>query len=67
MVFKLLKEEGKYRDIPTGEPRNMLQANIAWTPEGVNVGWDDFETVEEAMRYYNIELIPDEQNHENDI
>jgi hypothetical protein len=60
MVYKLFLEEGEYRDITTLEPRNMLKANIAWTPEGTNVGWDTFDTDEEAMAFYNIEKIPDE-------
>jgi hypothetical protein len=60
MVYKLFLEEGEYRDITTLEPRNMLKANIAWTPEGTNVGWDTFDTDEEARAFYNIEKIPDE-------
>lgn len=54
MVYKLLIEEGDYKDIATDERRNMLSANWADTPEGMNVGWDEFDTDEEAMTYYNI-------------
>jgi hypothetical protein len=60
MVYKLFLEEGEYRDIETLEPRNMLKANIAWTPEGENVGWDTFDADEEAMEFYGIEKNPDE-------
>lgn len=60
MVYKLFLEEGKYRDKVSLEPRNMLSANVAWTPEGENVGWDTFDTDEEAMAFYNIEKIPEE-------
>ena len=59
MFYKLYLENGQYRDITTHEPRNMLSADIAWTPDGVNVGWDFFETQEEAMAYYNIEFWPE--------
>ena len=61
MVYKLFLEEGQYRDITTLEPRNMLKANIAWTPEGENVGWDTFDTDEEAMEFYGIEFAPEEE------
>jgi hypothetical protein len=59
MVYKLFLEEGEYRDIATLEPRNMLKGNIAWTPEGENVGWDTFDTDEQAMQFYGIELLPE--------
>lgn len=58
MVYKLYIEEGDYRDITTNERRNMLSANWADTPQGMNVGWDEFETDEEAMTYYNIYYDP---------
>jgi hypothetical protein len=61
MQYKLYLEEGDYQDIDTKEERNMLKCNIAWTPQGENVGWDFFETDEEAMQHYNIELKPKEE------
>jgi hypothetical protein len=67
MVYKLFIEEGKYRNKINGEPRNLLEATIAYTPDGINVDWDEFDSIEEAMTHYNIELIPVEQNDENDI
>lgn len=70
MVYKLFNEEGLYRDKTTGEPRNLLEATIAYTPDGINVGWDEFNSIEEAMEHYNIELLPEEdseQNKENNI
>jgi hypothetical protein len=60
MIYKLFLEEGLYQDKDTKEPRNMMEANIAYTPEGINVGWDEFNSIEEAMDHYNIELIPEE-------
>jgi hypothetical protein len=60
MVYKLFIEEGEYRDKVSLEPRCMLKGNIAWTPEGENVGWDTFDTDEEAMEFYGIERIPEE-------
>ena len=58
MVYKLFLEEGKYRDITTKEDRNLMEVEIAYTPEGINVGWDQFNSIEEAMIAYNIELKP---------
>jgi hypothetical protein len=55
MVYKLFIEEGDYLDIDTKEERNMMSVNIAWTPEGVNVGWVEFNSDEEAMSSFNIE------------
>jgi hypothetical protein len=58
MVYKLFLEDGKYQDKTTKERRNMMEVEIAYTPEGINVGWDEFNSIEEAMEAYNIELRP---------
>ena len=60
MVSKLFIEEGDYICKETGEPRNMMMVEVAWTPEGVNVGWDEVADEEEAMTLYNIEKKPTE-------
>lgn len=59
MIYKLFIEEGKYRDITTHEDRNIMEVEIAYTPDGINVGWDEFGSLEEAMIAYNIELKPE--------
>lgn len=59
MIYKLFIEEGDYLDITTKEPRNMLEGEIAYTPEGINFGWDEFNSKEDAMSHYNIELKPE--------
>ncbi|OQA51544.1 MAG: hypothetical protein BWY47_00024 [Bacteroidetes bacterium ADurb.Bin302] len=41
-----------YRNIEMG--KNMLSCNTAWTPEGINVGWIEFERDEQAMDYFGI-------------
>ena len=58
MIYKLFLEDGDYRDITTREGRNIMEVEIAYTPEGINVGWDEFNSLEEAMTAYNIELKP---------
>jgi hypothetical protein len=60
MIYKLFIEDGDYRDITTREGRNIMEVEIAYTPEGINVGWDEFNSLEEAMVSYNIELKPKE-------
>lgn len=58
MVYKLFNEDGLYQDKITKEPRNLLETEIAYTPEGINVGWTEFATLADAINFYNIELIP---------
>lgn len=55
MVYKLYNEEGDYQKIDTKERVNLCFCETAITPEGVNVGWMPFDTLEEAMVYFNIE------------
>lgn len=54
MVSKLFIEEGDYICNETDELRNMMVVSIAYTPEGINVGWDQVADEEEAMILYNI-------------
>jgi hypothetical protein len=54
MVSKLFIEEGDYICNETNEPRNMMMVDIAYTPEGINVGWNGVANEEEAMTLYNI-------------
>lgn len=37
-------------------PDDWLEVNVAYTPEGINVGWKSFDTLEQAMVYFNIKL-----------
>jgi hypothetical protein len=60
MIYKLLIEDGEFRDRLTREGRNIMEAEIAYTPEGINVGWDEFNSLEEAMLSYNVEYKPKE-------
>jgi len=59
MIYKLFIEEGLYQDKDTKEPRNLMEANIAYTPEGINVGWTELENLETALDYFNLELVPE--------
>jgi hypothetical protein len=54
MVSKLFIEEGDYICNLTEEPRNMMLVEVAYTPDGINVGWDEVTDEVEAMALYNI-------------
>jgi hypothetical protein len=62
MIYKLFLEEGDYMDLATRERRNIMEVEIAYTPEGINVGWDEFDSLEEAMIAYNVILLPKQSN-----
>ena len=57
MWYKLLNEEGEYRDKATGERKNLLEGTSFLNADGLNVGCYEFETLEEAMEYFNIEFL----------
>ena len=64
MIYKLFIEDGGYQDIDTKEPRNMMEVEIAYTPDGINIGWDEFNSKDEAMSHYNIQVKPEVLNEE---
>ena len=67
MICRLFIEEGDYLDIKTGEERNLFCAIEIHAPEGESIHWQNtFNTIEEAMEFYNIELkpIPEEDEEE---
>jgi hypothetical protein len=41
-----------------------MEVEIAYTPEGINVGWEEFNSKDEAMSHFNIELKPEVSNEE---
>lgn len=64
MVYKKIQnEEGNYIDAEQVR-WDILEAHEAYTPEGKNVGWDEFESLEEAASYYGLTydpFIPEEE------
>jgi len=64
MIYKLFLEEGLYQDKDTKEVRNLLEAEIAYTPEGINVGWTELENLDAALEYFNLELVPEPEQAE---
>ena len=66
MISKLFLEDGDYLCKLTSEPRNMMLVEVAYTPDGLNVGWDEVEDEEAAMILYNIERKPEPIEEEED-
>ena len=58
MVYKKIQnEQGNYKD--KQEVRyDVLEAHEAWTPQGKNVGWDEFPSIEAATEAYGLIYAP---------
>lgn len=58
MVYKKVKNEaGDYKD--SQDVRwDILEAHEAWTPQGLNVGWDAFDSIEQAAEAYGLTYDP---------
>ena len=62
MVYKKVQnEEGQYID-EQQQRYDILEAHEAYTPEGLNVGWDEFTSLEAAAVAYGLIYDPEEQN-----
>ena len=60
MVFKQIAEPTGEWINNDGERRTLLSGHIAYTPDGVNVGWVEFETVEECAQAWGLRFDPPE-------
>ena len=58
MVYKKnANEQGDYKDV--NEVRyDVLEAHEAWTPQGLNVGWDKYEDMDHALEAYGLTYDP---------
>lgn len=62
MVYKKIQNpEGDYKDVQNVR-WDVLEAHEAWTPEGMNVGWDEYPNLELALAAYGLVCDPQEQN-----
>lgn len=58
MVYKKIQnEKGDYKDNQNLR-YNVLEAHEAYTPQGKNVGWDEFENKEAALAAYGLTYSP---------
>lgn len=64
MVYKKIQnEKGDYRDSQNVR-YDVLEAHEAWTPQGKNVGWDEFASLEKSAAAYGLTYKPIEQEGE---
>lgn len=58
MVYRKVQDEnGNYKD-NNGTRFTIREAHEAWTPQGKNVGWDEFENIEQAAQTYGLTYDP---------
>lgn len=58
MVYKkVANEQGSYIDRDNTR-WDILEANEAYTPEGLNVGWDEYDSIEAAAIAYGLTYDP---------
>lgn len=61
MVYRKTKDEnGNYKNNQNVR-YSILEAHEAWTPQGKNVGWDEFENIEAAAQAYGLTYDPIEE------
>lgn len=59
MFYKLTKDEnGAVRDAQ-GVRYRLAEVNVAYTPQGKNVGYTEFPTRAEALAHYGVSEIPE--------
>ena len=57
MYKKIENAQGNYID--KKQVRfDILEAHEAWTPDGLNVGWDEYDSIEAAAIAYGLTLSP---------
>lgn len=66
MVYKKIQnEQGSYIDAEQVR-WDILEAHEAYTPQGKNVGWDEFPNIEAAAQAYGLTYSPLEPVEEED-
>jgi hypothetical protein len=58
MVYKkIANEEGNYKDSENAR-FHVLEAHSAYTPQGLNVGWDEYPDLQSALTAYGLTYDP---------
>lgn len=65
MVYKLEKDENGNVRNAKGERFMLSECRVAYTPQGVNVGYKEFSSREAALAAYNVEDIPESEMFPN--
>ena len=66
MVYKLIEnsERGAYQS-NEGVLFDILESTKVVSPQGINVGWDTFNNIEEAAAYYGVIRLPEPEEEVN--
>ena len=61
MVYKKFQNnEGEYIDVEQ-QRWDILEAHEAFTPQGKNVGWDEYENIVQAAQAYGLTCVAQEE------
>ena len=61
MVYKKIQNENGAYVNSKDERFDVLEAHEAFTPQGKNVGWDEFANLEAALANYGLTYSPCEE------
>lgn len=61
MVYKLEKDENGNVRGKDGARYMLSECRIAYTPNGVNVGYTEFPTRSAALAFYGVEEVPEDE------
>lgn len=62
MVYKkIANTKGNYKDVENVR-FDLFEAHEAWTPQGKNVGWDEFADRQAALTSYGLIYDPLQEN-----
>lgn len=61
MVYKLEKDENGNVRNTKGERYMLSECRVAYTPQGVNVGYTEYPSRAEALAAFGVEDIPEDE------
>lgn len=61
MVYKIEKDENGNVRNAKGERYMLSECRVAYTPQGVNVGYTEFPSRQAALAFYGVSDIPESE------
>ena len=62
MVYKKVESEFGPYQASDGSLYDIFEAINVMTPQGKNVGWDEFDSIEDASEYYGLTYIGEQED-----
>ena len=62
MVYKKVESEFGPYQASDGSLYDIFEAINVMTPQGKNVGWDEFDSIEDASEYYGLIYIGEQED-----